>query len=339
MLTDSRSPLSFVRHEMFRRILCDIVGKDAESGRIPDDHALLADLVSRVCYGNAKDYFGFGIHPSFWLNIHAARAFHHPRPAPLLRKTPDATCACTAAAQGAGFQSGRALGRPRPPAFFDPSLSNPAGQSCASCHDPATAFSDPLHRAISPGAVRGVFGTRNAPTLLYAQFVPPLGQDADDDALPPAPEGDAYAQEVREENLPLQKTGGLFADGRADSLEAQVAGPLFNPLEMNVANQADFAAHLRLAPYANTFADLVGPEALATPKSALHWASFALAAFERSASFAPFASRYDAFLAGNEKFTAQELEGLDVFENPKRGNCASCHPNRAAALRHLRCRC
>ena len=65
MLTDSRSPLSFVRHEMFRRILCDLIGRDAESGRIPGDRAMLANLVSRVCYGNARDYFGFGIHPDF----------------------------------------------------------------------------------------------------------------------------------------------------------------------------------------------------------------------------------------------------------------------------------
>ncbi len=65
MLTDSRSPLSFVRHEMFRRILCDAVGKDAQSGRIPNDPALLDRLISGVCYGNAKRYFGFGLHPSF----------------------------------------------------------------------------------------------------------------------------------------------------------------------------------------------------------------------------------------------------------------------------------
>lgn len=65
MLTDSRSPLSFVRHEMFRRILCDAIGRDAESGRIPSDQAMLDELVSDVCYGNAKNYFGFGLHPSF----------------------------------------------------------------------------------------------------------------------------------------------------------------------------------------------------------------------------------------------------------------------------------
>jgi len=212
--------------------------------------------------------------------------------------------------------------------FFDPLLSNPPGQSCASCHDPATAFSDPLHRAISPGAAHGALGNRNAPTLLYAKHIPPFGMDEDDDALPPAPVDDAYAQEVREEALPLQKTGGLFVDGRANSLEAQVAGPLFNPLEMNNPDKAAIADRLRAAPYAHRFADLVDAQALTTPDSALHWASFALATFEQSAAFAPFASRYDAFLAGKEKFTAQESEGLDVFENPKRGNCASCHPNR-----------
>lgn len=65
MLTDSRSPLSFVRHEMFRRILCDAIGRDAESGRVPQDDALLGHLVSRVCFGNAQDYFGFDLHSDF----------------------------------------------------------------------------------------------------------------------------------------------------------------------------------------------------------------------------------------------------------------------------------
>ena len=59
MLTDSRSFLSFPRHEVFRRILCDILGADAESGRLPQDLDLLGDLVRRVCFLNARDYFRF----------------------------------------------------------------------------------------------------------------------------------------------------------------------------------------------------------------------------------------------------------------------------------------
>lgn len=59
MLTDSRSFLSFPRHEYFRRILCNLVGRDVEEGLLPDDPALLDGLVRRVCYENARDYFGF----------------------------------------------------------------------------------------------------------------------------------------------------------------------------------------------------------------------------------------------------------------------------------------
>ncbi len=59
MLTDSRSFVSYSRHEYFRRLLCDIMGRDIEAGLLPGDLALSGDLVERVCYRNAKDYFGF----------------------------------------------------------------------------------------------------------------------------------------------------------------------------------------------------------------------------------------------------------------------------------------
>ena len=59
MLTDSRSFLSYPRHEYFRRILCDMLGADVVSGRLPDRREWLKDLVAGVCYRNAKDYFGF----------------------------------------------------------------------------------------------------------------------------------------------------------------------------------------------------------------------------------------------------------------------------------------
>jgi len=61
MLTDSRSFLSFPRHEYFRRILCDTLGKDVETGRLPDRRDWLTSLVEDVCYRNAKNYFGFRI--------------------------------------------------------------------------------------------------------------------------------------------------------------------------------------------------------------------------------------------------------------------------------------
>lgn len=59
MLTDSRSLLSYPRHEYFRRILCNLIGTDVENGLIPNDMDLLGKMVQDICYNNAKAYFGF----------------------------------------------------------------------------------------------------------------------------------------------------------------------------------------------------------------------------------------------------------------------------------------
>lgn len=60
MLTDSRSFLSFPRHEYFRRLLCNMFGKDVENGLLPNDTAWIGKIISDVSYYNAKNYFGFG---------------------------------------------------------------------------------------------------------------------------------------------------------------------------------------------------------------------------------------------------------------------------------------
>jgi glucuronate isomerase len=56
MVTDSRSFMSYPRHEYFRRVLCDIIGQDVSRGELPDDDALLGRLVQDICYSNAKSY-------------------------------------------------------------------------------------------------------------------------------------------------------------------------------------------------------------------------------------------------------------------------------------------
>ena len=58
MLTDSRSFLSYARHEYFRRILCTLIGEWVENGEYPDDEATLSQLVKDICYNNAEKYFG-----------------------------------------------------------------------------------------------------------------------------------------------------------------------------------------------------------------------------------------------------------------------------------------
>ena len=59
MLTDSRSFLSYTRHEYFRRLLCNILGRDMQRGLVPDDPCLVGELVTAISYRNARDYFGF----------------------------------------------------------------------------------------------------------------------------------------------------------------------------------------------------------------------------------------------------------------------------------------
>ncbi len=59
MLTDSRSFMSFCRHEYFRRIFCNLLGEDARKGEVPDDFEALSSLVRAVCYTNARGFFGF----------------------------------------------------------------------------------------------------------------------------------------------------------------------------------------------------------------------------------------------------------------------------------------
>jgi glucuronate isomerase len=59
MVTDSRSFLSYSRHEYFRRLLCNLLGEDVRHGRLPDDRNLLGEVVRGVCFANAREYFGF----------------------------------------------------------------------------------------------------------------------------------------------------------------------------------------------------------------------------------------------------------------------------------------
>ncbi len=58
MVTDSRSFMSYPRHEYFRRVLCNLLGRDVEAGELPDDDQMIGSLVENICFNNAKNYFG-----------------------------------------------------------------------------------------------------------------------------------------------------------------------------------------------------------------------------------------------------------------------------------------
>ena len=61
MLTDSRSFLSYTRHEYFRRIMCDLIGELVENGEFPNDQETLSEIVKDISYYNAVRYFGFNL--------------------------------------------------------------------------------------------------------------------------------------------------------------------------------------------------------------------------------------------------------------------------------------
>ena len=63
MVTDSRSFMSFPRHEYFRRILCNLIGRDVEGGELPNDEKLLGNMVRDICFGNAQRYLNLGTEP------------------------------------------------------------------------------------------------------------------------------------------------------------------------------------------------------------------------------------------------------------------------------------
>lgn len=190
--------------------------------------------------------------------------------------------------------------------FFDTSLSNPAGQSCASCHSPQHGFAEPDRRLpVSQGANPANVGNRNAPSVAYAAFSPAFHFD-------------------KEEGLYI---GGQFVDGRASTLEEQALLPLLNPLEMNNANAQEVLGKVREADYALQIRQLYGEDVLDETNKAMAAIGRAIAAYERSAEVVPFSSKYDQYLSAQVSLTAQELRGLKVFESENKGNCAACHPN------------
>lgn len=182
--------------------------------------------------------------------------------------------------------------------FFDKALSNPNGQSCTVCHAPKTAFADPNHAIVSEGMIDGAFVNRNSQSLAYVKYVPPLER---------GPDG--------------QYRGGLFWDGRSNSLEHQLAGPFFNKAEMNNSDTLQLVEEVLNAPYYKLYRKVYGKLRNAT--EGYEHICDALAAFERSDFLHEFSSKYDFYLAGKTTLSEQEEQGLAIFQG--KGRCVSCH--------------
>ncbi|MBL6752274.1 MAG: c-type cytochrome [Nevskia sp.] len=205
--------------------------------------------------------------------------------------------------------------------FFDPSLSASGRLSCAGCHNPKRAFAPDNALAVQRGGADGRrAGLRAVPSLAYVLPRTPAWHQ---------PRASSQSERLLENDS--EPAGGFGWDGRFDTLRAQAAFPLFDPAEMANANIDDFAARLRRAPYAGRLRALCG----AAFEDAAALGACALAALEQfelqDPAFHPFSSKYDRVLDGKAAFTAQEARGKRLFDDPRRGNCASCHDDTPGA--------
>lgn len=121
--------------------------------------------------------------------------------------------------------------------------------------------------------------------------------------------------------------GGLFWDGRANTLAEQAMGPPLNPLEMANADTVSIAEKLRALAYADLFYEIYGDDALSEPGQAFKNMVEAMVAYEKSEEVNPFNSKYDYYLKGEVQLTDQEMRGLSLFVAEDKGNCSACHPN------------
>jgi len=199
--------------------------------------------------------------------------------------------------------------------FFDTNLSEPAGLACAGCHAPQVGWTGPdavtdLGGAAYEGAVKGRFGNSKPPSSAYAGDSPILHFDATNGW-----------------------TGGMFWDGRAtgltlgDPLAEQAIGPFLNPLEQNNASAGVVVEKVKQSKYAQLFMNVWGLQAFDDTGKAYQMIGRSIAEYERSGEMSPFNSRFDTYLETGNGLTAQETQGLSLFNG--KAKCANCHSSTA----------
>ncbi|CAE6747348.1 hypothetical protein R69658_02551 [Paraburkholderia aspalathi] len=234
--------------------------------------------------------------------------------------TPAAASAVKVAAHEAGqtraqvYESVRQMTALGKQLFFDASLSGSGKLACASCHSPDHGFSPANSLSVQLGGNdMHRTGMRAAPTLKYLQSVPAFAEhyhESDD-------EGD--------ESVDAGPTGGLTWDGRVDRGSDQARIPLLSSFEMG-STPAKVTAAVKAAPYAEAFRTAFGAHIFDSDEATFNAVLQALETFEQAPEiFYPYTSKYDAYLAGKTQLTKAELHGLEVFNDEKKGNCASCH--------------
>ncbi|WP_213738716.1 cytochrome c peroxidase [Bradyrhizobium sp. dw_411] len=223
--------------------------------------------------------------------------------------------------------------------FFDTSLSSSGKMACASCHSPDHAYGPSIDGPVMLGGPALTLpGVRAVPSLTY------LERQSDFSIGPDDRENEtitlAQMAEVGQTADRVQKTatqtaqsaanivpqGGLFWDGRADTLQMQASGPLLDPREMDGGSVEIIAEKLRQAPYARKFAALFGENIFKNANLLVAEATFAVGRYQvEEPSFHPYTSKFDYWLEGKARFSEGEMRGYRLFNDQEKANCAGCH--------------
>jgi cytochrome c peroxidase len=223
--------------------------------------------------------------------------------------------------------------------FFDTSLSSSGKIACASCHSPEHAYGPPNDGPVMLGGPTLTLpGMRAVPSLTYLERQSDfsIGPDDKENETVTLTQMAAVGQTASR----VQKTatqaaqsaanivpqGGLFWDGRADTLQMQASGPLLDPREMDGGSIDIIAEKLRHAPYAKKFAGLFGPTVLDNANMLVAEATFAVGRYQvEEPSFHAYTSKFDYWLEGKARFSDSEMRGYSLFNDQDKANCAGCH--------------
>ncbi|WP_322628517.1 cytochrome-c peroxidase [Halothiobacillus sp.] len=222
--------------------------------------------------------------------------------------------------------------------FFDKNLSGSGKQSCASCHSPQHAYGPPNGDSVMMGGPDlHSQGARAVPSIMYLERQPNFSIGPENATLENINLNQQATQAktaaIAQKNAGnaasstnLVPQGGLFWDGRVNTLQAQADGPLFNPVEMDGGTPTIVAAKLEQSAYAPVFKQLFGATIFGNPNQTVAEALFAVARYQiEDPSFHPYSSKYDAWLEGKTTLSHREMKGYFVFNDPRKGNCAACH--------------
>jgi cytochrome c peroxidase len=232
-----------------------------------------------------------------------------------------APAADTAAAQS--FNADRFSRRPMPAEmtelgrqlFFDRSLSASGQMACATCHDPRFGYGPSSSRPTQLGGPDMKSpGLRAVPSLRYLQSVPAFTEH--------------FLDEATDGSNDVGPTGGHAWDGRVDTKHEQAKLPLTSKFEMANADIDEVVAKVARGPLAPRFRAVFGEDVFADPVRGSTAVLMCLEVFQQSPKdFYPYSSRYDQYLRRKIELDPSEARGLALYNDPRRGNCASCHPS------------